>query len=108
MKKPLLFITAGDPCGIGPEVTVKALQNSHVQSLCTPVLIGEPDTLRAAGWQEKSAPLIPIQSLHKKPARRGPSVWGGEISFKALQLACKLAAQHPRSAIVTAPISKQS
>ncbi|MBO7238242.1 MAG: 4-hydroxythreonine-4-phosphate dehydrogenase PdxA, partial [Elusimicrobiaceae bacterium] len=107
MLKPLIFITTGDPCGIGPEVTVKALRSAQVQRTCLPVIIGEPDSLRAAGWSEKLSALIPVESLRAKPARIGPSAWGGEISFKALQLACKLAAQH-RAAVVTAPISKQS
>ena len=107
MRKPILFITAGDPLGIGPEVTVKALQNPHVQKACTPIIIGEPDSLRKAGWTEKLADLIPLQSLQQKPSRPIPSTWGGEISFKALQLACKLAVQK-KAAVVTAPISKQS
>lgn len=107
-NKPLLFITAGDPLGIGPEVTVKALQNKQVRAVCTPIVLAEPDTLHAAGWTPDLSALIALQSLHHKPARRGPSVWGGEISFKALQLACKLTAAHPGSALVTAPISKQS
>jgi len=108
MTKPLLFITAGDPLGIGPEVTVKALRNKQVQNSCTPVVIGHPDTLCAAGWTEKLAALIPIESWRNQPTHRGPSAWGGEISFKALQLACKLTAQHRNAALVTAPISKQS
>ena len=108
MSKPIIFISAGDSLGIGPEVTVKALKNERVQRVCTPVVIGEPDSLLAAGWSEKLSVLIPIQSLHKKPARRAPSAWGGEISFKAVQLACKLAAQQSGAAVVTAPISKQS
>ena len=106
--KPILFITAGDPLGIGPEVTVKALCDSRVQTACVPVLIGEPETLRAVGWTEKLSALIPVESMRTKPTQPKPSVWGGEISFKAVQLACKLAAQQRGTAVVTAPISKQS
>ena len=94
--------------GIGPEVTVKALRNPHVQRVCTPVVIGDPDSLRTAGWTEKLSALIAVESVRAKPTRRGPSAWGGEISFKALQLACKLAKQGRAAALVTAPISKQS
>jgi len=107
-RKPILFITAGDPLGIGPEVTVKALLDPRVQAACDPIVIGEPETLRRAGWSEKISALIPMQSLCPKPKRRGPSAWGGEISFKALELACKLANQDCRATLVTAPISKQS
>ncbi len=107
-KKPVLFITAGEPLGIGPEVTVKALQDPRVQAACRPVLIGEPDSLAAAGYTPDLAPLIAQQSLYKKPRRPEPSAWGGEISFKSLQLACRLASQRAGAGVVTAPISKQS
>lgn len=108
MTQPLLVLTAGDPAGIGPEVLVKALRDPHVQAACRTVIIGEPDSLRAAGWSEQLAPLIPMQSLSPRPRRPGPSAWGGEISYKALQLACRFAAQGRADAVVTAPISKQS
>lgn len=93
--------------GIGPEVTVKALHDPRVRAACTPVVVGEPGTLKAAGFTPDLADLIPMESTLKKPAAPGPSAWGGEISFKSLKLACKLAAKH-QAAVVTAPISKQS
>lgn len=107
MTKPTLFITAGDPMGIGPEVLVKALKDGRVRRLCTPVIIGEQETLEKVGWNAALAELIPMDSPAPKPAQPGPSQWGGEISFKSLQLACKLAAKH-KAAVVTAPVSKQS
>ncbi len=106
-QKPFLFITAGDPLGIGPEVTVKALRDKRVQKSCTPIVIAEPNTLYKAGFSAELGSLISMESLFTKPTEIGPSKWGGDISFKALKLACKLAEEH-RSCIVTAPISKQS
>ncbi len=108
MAKPIILITAGDPLGIGPEVTVKALRSPQVRRVCVPVLIGEENSLRAAGWSEKLAPLIAIDSTRPAPRSVQPSAWGGEISFKAVQLACQLAAQGRARAVVTAPINKQS
>ncbi|MBR3632513.1 MAG: 4-hydroxythreonine-4-phosphate dehydrogenase PdxA [Elusimicrobiaceae bacterium] len=107
MTKPVILISAGDPLGIGPEVTVKALQHPSLRRVCTPIIIGEINSLRAVGWTEKLAPLIALESALPKPHRIGPSAWGGTLSFKAVQLACKLAAQR-QAAVVTAPISKQS
>ena len=107
-SKPILLITAGDPLGIGPEVTVKALCDKRVQAACTPLIISDENSLRKVGWSEKLAGLIAIESTRKQPTHRAPSAWGGEISFKALQLACKLTAQGRARALVTAPISKQS
>lgn len=107
-KKPLLFITAGDPLGVGPEVTVKALKDSRVKAACDAVLIGEPDTLFQAGYAPDLAELLPVESLLRKSVKRAPCAWGGDTSYKALKLACKLAAQKRGAAVVTAPISKQS
>ena len=107
-ERPILLITAGEPLGIGPEVTVKALQNPRVQAACRPVLIGEPESLSAAGYTPDLAPLLVIQSLQSKPKTPIPSAWGGEISFAALRLACAMAARQADCAVVTAPISKQS
>ncbi len=104
---PIVFITAGDPLGIGPEVTVKALQDKRVRQSCVPVVFGEPASLQKAGFSTDLAALIPIESLSAKPTEVAPSKWGGEISFKALQLACKLA-KEKNAPVITAPISKQS
>ncbi len=106
--KPLLFITAGDPLGIGPEICVKALRDPRVRAACHPVLIGEERSLKKAGFTADLAELIALGWPQKAPRAHAPSQWGGMISFKALQLACKLAVQHPHTAVVTAPISKQS
>ena len=38
--KPAIAITMGDPCGIGPEVVVKALADPRVYASCRPVVIG--------------------------------------------------------------------
>lgn len=105
--RPLLFITAGDPLGIGPEVTVKALRDTRIQKACRPIVLAEPATLQKAGFTPDLAALIPIESATAHPTSPQPSKWGGEISFKAVQTACKLAAAH-QAAVVTAPISKQS
>ena len=35
--KPLIAITMGDPCGIGPEVVAKALAQEDVRRLCRPL-----------------------------------------------------------------------
>ncbi len=39
-KRPVIGVIIGDPCGIGPEVTVKALFSGKVHHIARPVLIG--------------------------------------------------------------------
>ena len=38
--KPAVAITMGDPCGIGPEVVVKALADPWVYTACRPLVVG--------------------------------------------------------------------
>ncbi|WP_440255723.1 PdxA family dehydrogenase [Candidatus Avelusimicrobium sp.] len=105
--KPIVLITAGDPLGIGPEVTVKSLKNPLVQRVCFPVVIGEPTSLVRAGFSDKLARLIAIDSSVPLPDKPVPSFAGGETSFKAVELGIKLALK-TKPPLVTAPINKQS
>lgn len=40
-KQPIIAITMGDPCGIGPEIIVRSLMNREVFAACIPVIIGD-------------------------------------------------------------------
>lgn len=106
--KPVVFITAGDPLGIGPEVTVKALKSPLVQHACSPIVIGEPCSLIRAGFTDSLARLVGMDSCEcLQDAPHGPTAAGGLSSFKAVEFGCKLAMGSGCS-LVTAPISKQS
>jgi len=51
MAKPVIGVTIGDPAGIGPEITVKALFKSTLQALCRPIVIGDMIVLRQTAHQ---------------------------------------------------------
>ena len=104
--KPLVLITAGDPLGIGPEITVKALQDPRVQRACRALVIGEPTTLLKAGFTSRLGSLLALETK-PLPGKHAPSKTGGHISFQAVDLAIKLALQK-NAPLVTARISKQS
>lgn len=107
MNKPLVFITAGDPFGIGPEITVKTLKHPHVQRVCTPVVIGEYASLKRAGFTDNLAKVIPLDMPAKLTGNPRPTALGGRVSFQAVETSIKLALK-TGAALVTAPISKQS
>jgi 4-hydroxythreonine-4-phosphate dehydrogenase len=46
-RLPLLAITMGDPAGVGPEITAKALSRADVTSSCRPVVIGDRSVMAA-------------------------------------------------------------
>lgn len=109
-----IIITAGDPLGIGPEITVKALKK--LKNNCAHItVIGDRQTLLAAGWRDNMGALIEVQSRFKRPAKAGPCAWGqgphpwgGDISFKALTAAIALMNAGQGRALITAPISKEA
>jgi 4-hydroxythreonine-4-phosphate dehydrogenase len=106
--KPSIIITAGDPLGIGPEITVKALRNPAVRRACLPCVIGDTAALKRAGWTPALAPLLPADAGKLDFSRPGPSAAGGAASLKAVLTAVKLIKSGAFHALVTAPVSKQA
>ena len=47
-QKPAIAITMGDPCGIGPEVVVKALADPRVYASCRPMVVGNTYAMQQA------------------------------------------------------------
>src|SRR5262249_60395915 len=56
-RTPLLGITMGDPAGVGPEITAKALAPDDVRAACRPVVIGDR-TIMAAALDLLHSPLV--------------------------------------------------
>src|SRR5262245_1836972 len=72
--KPRIAITAGDPCGIGPEISAKAAADPRVLAACEPVISEprpdariEPGVLSAAAG--RAAYDVIVQAVDD--ARRG-------------------------------------
>jgi len=108
MTKPPVIITAGDPLGIGPEITVKALRDPAVRRACLPCVIGDTAALRRAGWTPALAPLLPADAGRLDFGKPGPTAAGGAASVQAVLTAVKLIKAGLGRALVTAPVSKQS
>src|ERR1041384_8813803 len=69
--RPRIGVTIGDPAGIGPEVTLKAVTSDEVLAVCAPVIIGDAAYLAhwsrifnlARGLDVINAPSSPPESL---------------------------------------------
>lgn len=91
--RPVLAITLGDPCGIGPETVAKAARDPRVRRACRPLLIG-PSGLGVGPFG---------------PFRAGrPGAESGLASFRAVRLGAKLALSGAVDGLVTAPVSKEA
>lgn len=126
--RPRLAITMGDAAGIGPEVIVKALAAPQVWEWCTPLVVGDIETirrdlrfappgaeLRAVAVQEPGAAPVPgvIEVLHvDEPVAHVPygrvSGETGHAAVRFVQTAVELARRGQVQGIVTAPLNKEA
>jgi len=125
--KPRIGVTIGDPSGIGPEVTLKAVSEEEVLAVCAPVIIGDAQYLShwarvfglSRGFDCISAgaplPIDPntpiIYNLNNIP---GSIELGreqaecGRAAAQFIEAATRLCLQGQLDAITTAPINKKS
>ncbi len=55
--RKIIGISMGDPAGIGPEITVKALADGKLYEKCRPVVYGSADILEMAAAYERMPPV---------------------------------------------------
>ncbi|MBI2354331.1 MAG: 4-hydroxythreonine-4-phosphate dehydrogenase PdxA [Deltaproteobacteria bacterium] len=128
-NKPLIAITMGDPCGVGPEIIVKALGYPLIKDISTPFVIGDSAALkRAIGVCDPTLsvreiaepeearllpggtiPLLPLSRLTAADIRYGqPTVAAGDAVYRYICAAARLCLDGRAAAMVTAPISKEA
>lgn len=125
-EKPRIGITIGDLNGIGPEVVMKALADSRILSMVTPVIYG---SAKALTFYKK---LLALEEFNFSPAKgKGQFVsrsinlvncWEevvevnpgkatretGRAALKSLQCACSELKEGLIDALVTAPVDKHT
>ena len=128
MKKPIIAISMGDPCGIGPELIAKVLATKDIYEYCLPVIIAdaaaielsakvagvnfsinEIDNLNAARFEFSHLDVLCPNQL------KVPKIsWGmvdpamGKAAAECLGFSFKLAMKKQINAVVSAPINKEA
>lgn len=129
-RRPRIGITIGDPAGIGPEVSLKAIASSDLVSECIPIFIGDARYLNH--WANVfGLPQIPItidrnsaipESVEKPaiydlqnlagfstPDEMGvESVESGRAAGAYIETGVRLCMSGQIDALTTAPISKKA
>ncbi len=125
---PIIAITLGDPCGIGPEVVAKALTTPTVSQVCRPLVVGSPAVLDRAfalidsALQAKEVASAGEAGLDGAVAvlDQGPpvrleelepgtlSAEAGKASVEWVLTAGRLAIDKQVDAMATAPINKSA
>ncbi|KGG13364.1 MULTISPECIES: 4-hydroxythreonine-4-phosphate dehydrogenase PdxA [Prochlorococcus] len=117
-KNNTLIITLGDPAGIGPEVTLKALASNELPNNLETLLVGCKKTINGiyASLKEKGVyPLanpkdLNIENIPCKEnfAQGKANASSGKASFDWLTRASELVLSGSGKGLVTAPISKHA
>ena len=128
MDKPLIGISVGDPAGIGPEITARALSLSEIYALCRPLVVAEAETVKEAIQFSKlslkthtvSSPkeglyqfgtidLLNLKNLDGRSIKHKTiSADYGRASFEYVKKVIELAMAKKIDATVTGPISKEA
>lgn len=109
-SKPRLVISSGDPAGIGPEVTLKALAQPAVRDSADVVVTGDPRRLGEVARQlgVPEAERIEAAGDASRIEVGKVSAGGGEAAVAAVKRAVELIQAGAADALVTAPISKEA
>ena len=129
MNCPVIGITMGDPCGIGPEIVVKALADESLREQGRFVVFGFSELISYAAdlaeldfaWyrdhHDKPHPFGPgpgvtVLDYDELPApaagKHEPTQYGGAASMAFVEDAIAAAQKGAIDAMVTAPISKEA
>ncbi len=104
-----LVISSGDPAGVGPEVTVKALARPEVSALADIVVTGDPTLIeRTAAQLGLPAPRVAAAGDASETAAGRLSAAGGRAAVAAIERAVAMIAGGEADALVTAPINKEA
>lgn len=127
MNRPKIVITMGDPSGIGPEVTMKALNHPEVYEMCAPVVIGDAQRLEEAGKivhadlavrslndiDEAKCEFGTVDCVDLKLLKPGHPFGAvlkesGEAAYQYIKKAAEIVMAHKAQAICTAPLCKEA
>ncbi|MGK9283550.1 4-hydroxythreonine-4-phosphate dehydrogenase PdxA [Sinorhizobium meliloti] len=109
----IIGITMGDPCGVGPEITVRSLAEMSAADREATRIYGNLATLEAA--REALGLSVDLQPyVVDLPVEGAPLTWGnlsavaGDAAFRFIERAVRDAQAGDIGCIVTAPINKEA
>ena len=128
VRKPSIAITMGDPCGIGPEVVVKALADPRVYASCRPLVVGSAYAMERAveltgsalrvnrrddpdgtGQDSTAVDVVDIGNLNPEDITVGNiNPRCGKAAMEWVARAGELALSGAVSALATAPLNKEA
>jgi len=126
--RPLIGISVGDPAGIGPEITAKALSLPKIYEICRPMVVAEAEMMKDAikfsrldlkihaisspkegFYQLGVMDVLDMKNIDGQSIRHKViSAEYGRASFEYIKKVIELAQSKEIDATVTGPISKEA
>ena len=127
-KRPILGISVGDPGGIGPEITLKALNLADIYETCRPIAVADmgvmEDALRFSGvniklnriahpsegcYQHGTVDVLDMDNLELDALKyKHVTAAQGRASFEYVRKVIELALADEIDGTVTGPINKEA
>jgi 4-hydroxythreonine-4-phosphate dehydrogenase len=128
-NKPVVAVTMGDPCGVGPEIIAKSLADPTIATFCRPFVIGDAAAmaralavtrvpLRLKILADEVPPLEPapdvvylraVTDLADADMIYGrPTAASGAAVFRYITTAARICMEGKAAAMATAPINKEA
>jgi 4-hydroxythreonine-4-phosphate dehydrogenase len=126
--KNIIAIPMGDPAGIGPEITVKALDKPEIYEVCSPLVIGHSEVLKHAMkytntflemneindpsegiYEHGTIDVISLDNLDVDQLEMGKvQAQCGKAAYEYIEKSVALALEGKVTALATTPINKES
>ncbi|HZG59333.1 MAG TPA: 4-hydroxythreonine-4-phosphate dehydrogenase PdxA [Anoxybacillus sp.] len=126
--KNIIAIPMGDPAGIGPEITVKALDKPEIYEVCSPLVIGHSEVLKNAMkftntsleineindpsegiYEHGTIDVISLDNLDVDQLEMGTvQAQCGKAAYEYIEKSVALALEGKVTALATTPINKES
>jgi 4-hydroxythreonine-4-phosphate dehydrogenase len=126
--KSIIAIPMGDPAGIGPEITVKALDKPEIYEVCSPLVIGHSEVLKNAMkftntflkineindpsegiYEHGTIDVISLDNLDVDQLEMGTvQAQCGKAAYEYIEKSVALALEGKVTALATTPINKES
>ncbi|MBQ4149320.1 MAG: 4-hydroxythreonine-4-phosphate dehydrogenase PdxA, partial [Clostridium sp.] len=128
MKKPMIAIPIGDPAGVGPEITVKALATELVSETADCIVIGDRKVMEKAieitgvglkvnvvkdpsegDYAKGVLNLIDLDNIDMSTFRYGVvQAMCGKAAYEYIAKSIELAMAGKADAVATTPINKEA
>src|SRR5690625_231884 len=127
-KRPLIAIPMGDPAGIGPEITAKALAKKEIYDICRQVVVGDVQVFQKyisiiganininlisnpteGTYDFQTVDFIDLDNIQMEEFEYGKvQAQCGKASYEYVNHSVALANKGEVDAIATTPINKES